>query len=113
MKKSNSKNLCSLRSDIQTISQSWFSLLKLDVLYRLNYILQKWIGNQKRKRTQESETVETEQDVTLKRIKGVRGPNSYNLFCVEFFKTGTGNCYITKIQFTSLEQLSIYLSFPN
>ena len=69
-------------------------MLKLDELYRLNYILQKWIGNQKRKRTQESGTVETEQDVTLKRIKGVRGPNSYNLFCAEFFQTGTGNCYI-------------------
>ena len=72
-------------------------MLKLDELYRLNYILQKWIGNQKRKRTQESGTVETEQDVTLKRIKGVRGPNSYNLFCAEFFQTGTGNCYITNI----------------
>ncbi|RMX59244.1 hypothetical protein pdam_00005695, partial [Pocillopora damicornis] len=43
-----------------------------------------WIGNQKRTRPQESSS---SADVTLKRIKGVKGPNSYNLFCAEFFKT--------------------------
>ncbi|CAH3039752.1 unnamed protein product, partial [Pocillopora meandrina] len=45
-----------------------------------------WIGNQKRTRPQESSS---SADVTLKRIKGVKGPNSYNSFCAEFFKTGT------------------------
>lgn len=44
------------------------------------------VGNQKRKRPQVSSS---SADVTLKRIKGVKGPNSYNLFCAEFFKTGT------------------------
>ena len=29
--------------------------------------------------------------------KGVKGPNSYNLFCAEFFKTGT--CIRRKIYF--------------
>lgn len=51
-------------------------------------IFTEMVGNQKRKRPQESTTVQ--EDVTLKRIKSVRGPNSYNLFCAEYFKTG--NC---------------------
>ncbi|KAL9975224.1 hypothetical protein ACROYT_G012357 [Oculina patagonica] len=42
--------------------------------------VEKWIGNQKRKRPQESTA---EEDVTLKRIKAVRGPHAYNLFCSE------------------------------
>ena len=44
---------------------------------------QKWIGNQKRKR---SEKPPCEAEPQLKRAKAVRGPNGYNLFCGEFFK---------------------------
>ncbi|CAH3178275.1 unnamed protein product, partial [Porites evermanni] len=48
--------------------------------------LEKWIGNQKRKRSQER--LNAESDVTLKRVKAARGPHSHNLFCAEFFETG-------------------------
>lgn len=54
--------------------------------------MQKWIGNQKRKRPQESMA---EADLMLKKIKAVRGPNSYNLFCAEFFKTGEVEVWYT------------------
>lgn len=58
--------------------------------------MQKWIGNQRRKRPQVSSS---SADVTLKRIKGVKGPNSYNLFCAEFFKTDRGFTIHESVQF--------------
>lgn len=66
-----------------------FLLLNAIFVFKESSILtyfQKWIGNQKRKRSQE--TLNDESDVTLKRVKAARGPHSYNLFCAEFFKTG-------------------------
>ena len=66
-----------------------FLLLNATFVFKESSILtyfQKWIGNQKRKRSQE--TLNDESDVTLKRVKAARGPHSYNLFCAEFFKTG-------------------------
>ena len=47
--------------------------------------LQKWIGNQKRKRSvvdEECEDVDIVSQQTLKKAKSIRGPSSYNLFCV-------------------------------
>lgn len=74
-----------------------FLLLNAIFVFKESSILtyfQKWIGNQKRKRSQE--TLNDESDVTLKRVKAARGPHSYNLFCAEFFKTGEEK---TKIYF--------------
>jgi hypothetical protein len=52
--------------------------------------LQKWIGNHKRnlKRLRNSASIDTEQSTTFKRAKCVRGPNGYNMFCSDFFKSG-------------------------
>lgn len=66
-----------------------FLLLNAIFVFKESWILtyfQKWIGNQKRKRSQE--TLNAKSEVTLNRVKAARGPHSYNLFCAEFFKTG-------------------------
>ena len=57
-----------------------------NITITLNDFCRSGLGIRKKKRPQESSS---SADVTLKRIKGVKGPNSYNLFCAEFFNTGT------------------------
>lgn len=48
--------------------------------------LQKWIGNERQKRRQSGENEQQSKRIKLPPMQ--RGPNAYNIFCAEIFRTG-------------------------
>ena len=48
--------------------------------------LQKWIGNERKRRRHSGATDQQSKRVKLPPMQ--RGPNAYNIFCAEIFRTG-------------------------